>query len=292
MRDKNAQTLINPQNGNLAFKIYSFSNNSCFDHVQRFNYYTLVWLQEGSGTLRADFSEYTFEAGTLFAFAPYQPFMFQEDGNFKGMVINFHPDFFCIYKHHEEVSCNGVLFNNIYDAPFVKVDVGASQTFSMLFEQMKQEMLKARTAQQELLVSYLKIFLITASRLKTESENEDVTVTLEKGPFVLQHLKENIEKHYRKKRLLSEYADMLHITPKALGKIIKSHFNKTFTNLISERIVIEAKRELFLTNKPVKEIAFELGFDDEHYFSRFFKNNAEVSPQLFRDSLGGMHSRA
>ena len=292
MIDKNAQPLINPQSGNLAFKIYGFSNNSCFDHVQRFNYYTLVWLQEGKGTLRADFSEYTFEGGTLFAFAPYQPFMFQEKGGFKGMVINFHPDFFCIYKHHEEVSCNGVLFNNIYDAPFVKVDVGAAHTFTMLFDQMKQEMQKARMAQQELLVSYLKIFLITASRLKAEAENGNVSVNLEKEPFVLQHLKENIEKHYRQKRLLSEYADMLHITPKALGKIIKNHFNKTFTNLISERIVIEAKRELFLTNKPVKEIAFELGFDDEHYFSRYFKNSAEVSPQLFRDSLGGIQGRA
>lgn len=69
-------------------------------------------------------------------------------------------------------------------------------------------------------------------------------------------------------------------------KLPKNHFNKTITNLISERIIIEAKRELYLTNKAVKEIAFELGYDDEHYFSRFFKNIADVSPQMYRDTIG------
>lgn len=56
--------------------------------------------------------------------------------------------------------------------------------------------------------------------------------------------------------------------------------------MIAERIVIEAKRELYLTSKPVKSIAYELGFNDEFYFSRFFKNNADVSPQLYRETVG------
>ena len=58
------------------------------------------------------------------------------------------------------------------------------------------------------------------------------------------------------------------------------------TKLISERIIIEAKRELYLTIKTVKEIAYELGYDDEYYFSRFFKMNADVSAQLYRDTVG------
>ena len=92
--------------------------------------------------------------------------------------------------------------------------------------------------------------------------------------------------HFRTKHSASDYADLLHITPKALAKITKNHFNKTLTVLISERIIIEAKRELYLSNKAVKEIAYELGYDDEHYFSRFFKNNAAVSPQMYRDTVG------
>jgi YesN/AraC family two-component response regulator len=53
-----------------------------------------------------------------------------------------------------------------------------------------------------------------------------------------------------------------------------------------ERVIIEAKRELYLTSKPVKAISYELGFDDEFYFSRFFKNNAAVSPRVYRDTVG------
>jgi AraC-like DNA-binding protein len=79
---------------------------------------------------------------------------------------------------------------------------------------------------------------------------------------------------------------MLNISPKALAKITKTHFNKTITDLIAERIIIEAKRELYLTSKAIKEIAYDLGFQDEYYFSRFFKTNADVSPQLFRDTVG------
>lgn len=76
------------------------------------------------------------------------------------------------------------------------------------------------------------------------------------------------------------------MTPNALAKLTKSHFNKTLTDLIAERIVIEAKRELYLTDKTVKEIAYELGYEDEYYFSRFFKNRSEVSPQLYREMVG------
>ncbi|MEX0662390.1 MAG: helix-turn-helix domain-containing protein [Balneolaceae bacterium] len=79
---------------------------------------------------------------------------------------------------------------------------------------------------------------------------------------------------------------MLTISAKALATITKKHFNKTLTELISERIIIEAKRELYLTNKPIKEIAFELGYEDEYYFSRFFKKNADVSPQFYRETVG------
>ncbi|MFM9625806.1 helix-turn-helix domain-containing protein, partial [Streptomyces turgidiscabies] len=89
--------------------------------------------------------------------------------------------------------------------------------------------------------------------------------------------------NYREKHTASDYASILNITPKALAKITKTHLNKTLTSLISERIIIEAKRELYLTNKPVKQIAYELGYDDEYYFSRFFKTNTDVSPQIYRN---------
>lgn len=287
MNDLETFTLINPLNGNLAFKIYSFVENCAFDHIQRHNYYSLIWLFEGSGKVKADFSEYGLGNDTLFAFSPYQPFMFAAETELTGVVIQFHPDFYCIHMHQKEVACNGVLFNNIYEPPFTLVDSEAAVTLKMVIEQMKAEMQNPALAQYELLVAYLKIFLITASRLKTEQQSEaSVAVSELKEPFVLQNLKDAIEKDFKTKHSASDYAKTLNISAKALAKITKTHFNKTLTEMISERIVIEAKRELYLTDKAIKNIAYELGYEDEYYFSRFFKTNANVSPQMFRETVG------
>jgi AraC family transcriptional regulator, transcriptional activator of pobA len=282
-----AHTLINPQNGNLAFKLFSFEDDGFFDHIQRLNYYSLIWLKKGSGKITADFTGYEFKENSLFAFAPYQPFMMMADTTIEGYVIHFHPDFFCIHKHHKAIACNGILFNNIYQPPFVEVDEHAAMTFETLFSTMKAEMQNPALAQYELLISYLKIFLITASRLKTELHPQAVeTSEANKEPFVLQKLKDAIEVNYKTKHSPAQYAEMLFLSPKTLAKMTKTYFNKTLSNLINERIIIEAKRELYLTNKTIKEIAFELGYNDEYYFSRFFKINADVSPQLYRQTVG------
>jgi YesN/AraC family two-component response regulator len=287
MSNHNTFTLVNPQNGNLAFKILYFENNGFFDHIQRNNYYSLIWIQQGSGNFKADFSNYNFSKDLLLAFSPYQPFMITPDENITGIAIQFHPDFFCIHKHQHEVACNGVLFNNVYQPPIVILDDKNKSTLQMLIQQMHIEMQNPALAQYELLISYLKIFLITASRLKTDqyTASNDATFNLQES-FVLQTLKDAIEKNYREKHTASDYALILNITPKALAKITKAHLNKTLTDLISERIIIEAKRELYLTNKPIKQIAYELGYDDEYYFSRFFKTNTDVSPQFYRNTVG------
>lgn len=280
-------TLIHPQNGNLSFKLLSFEDNRYFDHLQRNNYYSLIWITEGEGEAKADFATYDIMANTLFAFAPYQPFMLHA-AKLKGIALHFHPDFFCIHKHHEEVACNGVLFNNIYQPPFVQIDAASEATFNMVLTQMKAEMHQPALAQYELLISYLKIFLITASRLKAQQQPASIAAVSSdmKEPFILQNLKDAIEQHFKTKHSASDYASALNISAKALAKITKAHFNKTLTDLIAERIIIEAKRELYLTNKTVKEIAYELGYEDEYYFSRFFKTNADVSPQIYRASVG------
>lgn len=278
-------TLINPQTKALALKIFAFEDDSWSNQPKNYNYYTMVLVSKGKGKLRSDLSEYDFEDHSLMCFAVYQPFMIRAEGEFKGLLINFHPDFFCIHQHQKEVACNGVLFNNIYESPMVKLDEQGFQSLSAIVNELKTEMQDAALAQYELLVSYLKIFLINASRMKINQE-KFCEVNTGKEPFILQTLKDAIEEHYKTKHSAGEYADLLNISTKALNRISKIHFNRTLTNLIAERIIIEAKRELYLTAKPVKKIAYELGFNDEFYFSRFFKSNAEVSPQLYRDTVG------
>ena len=280
-------TLLNSQTGNLAFKIFTIKGSNPFDHIQRLNYYSLVWVNQGKGTLRADFSEYHFKTNSLMAFSTYQPFWLLQEQELHATVIHFHSDFFCIHKHHKEVSCHGVLFNNIYDPPLVQIDEASKSRFLILIDQIQDELKRKELAQNESIISLLKVFLITTSRLKPAQFPElQRTNTQNEEPFVLQNLKNAIETHYKTKHSPRDYANILAISPKSLAKITKTHFNKTLTELFSERIIVEAKRELYLTNKTVKEIAFELGYDDEFYFSRFFKKNAEVSPQFYRETVG------
>jgi len=279
-------TLINPQNGNLAFKFMAFNDGSSFDHVQRHNYYSLIWVKQGSGIVRADFKEYDLSASSLFAFSPYQPFIFLAQ-DIKGVALFFHPDFFCIHKHQAEIACNGVLFNNIYEPPFIGVKDDSSVTLNDVLAQIRNEIQNSTLAQHEILVSYLKIFLIHCSRLKREQAPQARTdLAAVEEPFVLQNLKDSIEKNFKTKHSAGEYANELNISIKALAKATKTYFNRTITELISERIIIEAKRELYLTNKTVKEIAYGLGYDDEYYFSRFFKVNTDISPQMYRETVG------
>lgn len=294
MPEQTLLTLVNSQNGNLAFKLFSFDDNSHFDHVQRNNYYSLIWVMSGTGQLKADFSEYTFEPSVMFAFSPYQPFMLSTEKKLKGVALQFHPDFFCIHRNHSDVNCDTVLFNNIYRPPFIYPDEKSAATFLMVIGQIKDEIQNAEFTQHELLIPYLKIFLVTASRLMLQQRPADseIAASDKKAPLILQDLTNAIEKNFKQKHSASDYADTLNISANALAKITKSYFNKTLTDMISERIIIEAKRELYLTSKPVKEIAYHLGYTDEYYFSRFFKVNAGVSPQIYRDTVGFARAEA
>ena len=100
---------------------------------------------------------------------------------------------------------------------------------------------------------------------------------------MLDRLIELIEAHYQKEHGPKYYAAALSITPKALGKLVKQHLGRSLTDMIRERIIRSAKWQLLHTLRPVKEIAWELGFGDELYFSRFFKRYTGCTPTGFRE---------
>ena len=279
-------SMVNLANGSLIFNLYKFEENCFFGQIQRNNYFSLIWVKEGTGKIKTSFSEFDFKDNTLFAFAPFQPFMFSTEDAIKGIVINFHPEFMFIHQHEKEKAFKEVLYNNANQPPFVSIDINSVAAFDMLCEKIEAEIQNSSLAQHDLLVAYLRIFLINTSRLKMEQQPlATAAVNENKEHHILQKLKDAIEENFRAKHSPSDYASMLYVTTKTLAKVSKSHYNKTISNIINERIIIEAKRELYLTNKAVKEIAYELGYDDEYYFSRFFKVNTNVSPQKYRETV-------
>lgn len=287
MLSQSVYTLVNQQNGNLSFKVFEFDNDSYFDHMQRNNYFTLIIINSGEGLAKVDLTEYHFGENTMFAFYPYQPFMLKTKGVLTGVCIQFHHDFFCIYRHHKEIACNGILFNNIYDEPFIQLEESAKKSLLFNVSQIVDELKRDELRSDEVIVSYMKILLVQATRIKVAQQSIQETDELSgKQRLVIQNLRNAIEENFRLKHSASDYADLLNVTPVALTRMTKSHFNKTLSDLITERIIVEAKRELYLTGKTVKAIAWELGYEDEYYFSRVFKSKTDISPQNYRETIG------
>jgi AraC-like DNA-binding protein len=277
--------LKNPIDDSLGFRMIHFEDDTYFNELQRVGYFSIIWLSEGAGTLKADFTEYKLTTGTMLFFAPFQPFMIKGE-NIKGVMLNFHHDFFCIIKHHREVACDGILFNNINESPLVNIPADETSMIRQLISQVENELLVAGLAQYDLLISYLKILLINVTRIKLSQGTPKPPVTEHTTESaVMLEFKAYIDKYFREKHSAGEYADLLNMTVKTLGRIVKDYYQRTPTDMITERIIVEAKRELYLTSRPIKEIAYDLGFKDEYHFSRYFKKETNASPQSYRNSL-------
>lgn len=277
--------LSNPQSDSLYFSISKFNNDVLFTGMPSFNYFSVILFQEGRGELQADINTFPFTGNRLITISPYQPFKITCKNDCAGYMVNFHPDFFCLHKHRNEVSCNGVLFNNIYEAPLFSLTPAESVSIEHVIAGMITELERPANAEFEILLSYLKILLIDGSRMKVE-KRQQMDFPADKEPDILYELKASIEKNFQALHSPAQYADLLNSSAPVLNRIAKKYFNKTLSQLIADRIIVEAKRQLYLTSKPVKQLAYELGFNDEFYFSRYFKSKVNISPQLFRDTVG------
>ncbi len=279
-----AQIIVNKQNGELAFRLEELDNLSQFDHLQRKNYYSIILVKGDHYKLAADFSHYDLQGHQMICLAPYQPFMITSEANCSAHLLNFHPDFFCTYRHQNDIATEGVLFNNFHGLPYFKIT--EASLFSNLLNQISKEMEKDSIAQHEVLVAFLKVFLIEAVRQKKHFDQENIPQFSDNKTALLQNLIDAIEANFFRLHSPQEYADVLCVSPKTLAGITKKYLNQTPSALITNRIIIAAKRELYLTSTSVKQIAATFGYEDEFYFSRLFKKKVGVSPDIYRKTVG------
>jgi AraC family transcriptional regulator, transcriptional activator of pobA len=279
--DDVSRSLYDPRNGDLALRVSDLHGDDLAG-ARRTNYFTIYWIHEGSGTFWADAASHPFGPQSLLFFVPYQNIRLAPDGDVRGLSLQFHANFLCIETHHHEVGCNGVLFNDIYGVPLVNLDEGHRREVAGLVEHIRRELAECGVAHAEVLLSYLKILLVRASRLKLEQQEGARGVAPVRSP-ILSKLRELLEADYRTLHAPADYARRLHMTPKALGRLVKEQLGKTLSELIRERILKQARWDLLHTLDPVKQIARRLGFDDELYFSRLFKRATGFSPTFFRE---------
>ena len=245
-----------------------------------------ILLFQGDLKFIVDFVAYRSQGNTILFLSPHQNFKWSEDGNIPVRLLTFHGDFYCIEYHKKEVACNGLLFNNIYLTPQISIsDVHFDEICQILIK-MKMEMENRSDApySNAVIKSYLQLILALCSREKSILLGRSVLERIENRDVAI--FQELLEAYYLRERSPSFYADQLKLSPSALSKNIKKQIGKTPTQLIQERVILESKKLLHLTHKSIKEIAVDLHFDDEYYFSRYFKKNVGLSPLHYRREVG------
>lgn len=193
----------------------------------------------------------------------------------------FNREFYCIADHDEEVSCNGILFFGTQDLPIITIPPGQERKFELLLEVILEEFKTIDKIQGDMLQMLLKRFIIICTRLAKEQhivhELNDSQVDIIRQFNVL------VDMHFRTLRKVKDYADLLHKSPKTLSNLFSTYSQQSPQQIIQERLVLEAKRLILFTDKQTQEIAYDLGFEDPAYFSRFFKKQAGLTPSAFRE---------
>jgi AraC family transcriptional activator of pobA len=251
-------------------------------------YYKIFFLEEGKGSYSVDFNNFKLEGAGLFFLSPGQVLGVQSEAVKSGYQIMFNREFYCVETHGKEIACNGVLFNNVHQTTFIQLESGEESTFKHWVQFLIKELSNPGKAHRDLLETYLKMILIEALRVHDEQQAVTTSPASESNSQLVADFIALVDKHFRSVHAVGEYADLLFVSPKSLSKRLKLHGYGTPTKLIRDRIVLEAKRALRYSQKSVKEIAFELGYNDPAYFTRLFKKAEGQSPQAYRSTYLGV----
>ena len=256
------------------------SETNLLDTPLQFSEYTILLVSKGEGIYHADFASFSFSAPVILFSTPQQSISIKEISPLTYTTLQFHGDFYCIEYHRKEVACNGLLFNNIYIEPSIQLTPEQHQLYCQLVDQIIDE-IQQQTPSEIVLRSYLQLVLAKSSSLKMTTEKQNFQKDEKMDQFKIL-----LEEHFLSLHKPSEYASLLYMTPNNFTKQCSKRFNKTPTQMIQERLILEAKKQLHLTRLSIKEIAYALKFQDEYYFSRVFKKMTKISPQTFRKTTG------
>jgi AraC-like DNA-binding protein len=261
-----------------------FTGEAGFDRLyfsrDRFNkYFTIAWNPGDSQTVIIDGAEYEFPPNSLLTLLFDQSFSFERSADL--VAWQFNREFYCIIDHDREVSCVGFLFGST-DHLFIRLDEQAEQRIKLLFDVFMEEFKTSDNIQNEILLVLLKRLIIYVTKL-AKSEYVPATIIAEEKFHTIRKFNLLVEAHFKSEHSVGFYAAQLCKSPKTLSNLFAVYNHKSPSQVIQERIIIEAKRLLFYTDKPVKHVTFELGFEDVSYFSNFFKKHTGSSPQEFRN---------
>ncbi|MFT5892492.1 MAG: AraC-like DNA-binding protein [Dokdonia sp.] len=261
-----------------SFIVTNFNCDPSQHLLKKKGCYKIVWSNDKDVTIGIDGYSIVLKKDQMIFCTPLNVLDIpQEEGL---IAIVFNREFYCIRDHDDEVSCNGFLFFGSSTPPIITLNKKDRTCFEAAFYLLEEEFEEKDHIQGEMLRVLLKRILIKSSRLIRKGLN-DTTIPSPQLDIVRRY-NVLVEKHFREKHQVSEYAEMLHKTPKTLSALFKRMGDALPLTIINNRILLEAKRLLLYSDKTAQEIAFELGYNESGHFSRFFKKEVGITPINFR----------
>lgn len=266
---------------------HSFYANTLQEHLKKHHFiqvphkhdfYLSILFTKGNGTHDVDFTTYPVKPGYAFLLSPGQTHDWKLSKDVEGYLF-FHTKEFYDLAYTTVTIRQFPFFQSIYNSPLIVLKGQALLTITSLFEDILKEQLAQKSLKQQKLLALVNCAYVELSRC-----------SLPGAPVQHQHvhylakvreLETLVDLHYKTLKSPGDYAGLLSMTEKHLNRICKSTLNKTTGQLITDRIILEAKRLLAQTKLPVNQVAETLGYFDPSYFSRLFKKQSGETPLGF-----------
>ena len=243
------------------------------------DYFELFLFENGGGSHFIDFQEVKIEPNSIHLVAPGQVHHLKRSNDSIGFAIMFMESF---------------LRENIENSNFVsKFSYMEMEDYKPVFQFSKEEhsdIIKLISLIQkeiegselmniEVIRHYINILILWCRNKKSKQVN--VELGAEKQLYA--EFRKQINLNYKSVKKVKEYAQLLNTNERYLNEISQKGSGKSASTLIFDRIIIEAKRLIVNTELSVKEICFELNYDDQAHFSKFFKKKSNHTPSQFRE---------
>ncbi|MRX39660.1 helix-turn-helix domain-containing protein [Flavobacterium sp. LC2016-23] len=253
-------------------------SHSFVEEPHRHDSYLMVFFTNGSGIHEIDFDRFEIKKGSLFVLQPGQMHHWSLSEDIEGFVIIFSQELYNLYFGQKKINDYN-FYNSILNRPEVVFETDEFSKILPYFGLLIQEINQNNEWQLDKMLNLLDCIHIEIARKYGQTYSHQThSYNIKISAFEIL-----LEQHFKTQKLPSFYAEQLHITLKHLNRICNEILQKTATEVIMDRVILEIKRMLTDKQLAVNEIAYAVGYEDYSYFSRVFKKQTGMSPTEFRN---------
>ncbi len=246
----------------------------------RVNFSIIIFITKGKGNHFIDFKKYSFQKGSIIFIAKEQVHAFDKKSTFEGFLILFTENFIWNTVDFSKSLNYSMLYNYHSNSPILNPKDMPNENFFSIIEEIYQEYNFPNSfAKEEIISSLMNFLFLKAERIFRKDLNSKREKKLAKPFNTFRNL---LIKNYQNTRNASDYAQMMNISYKHLNDICKAVLRQTAKEFIDKYLILEIKRHLGSSNISIKELTFQMGFDEPTNFIKFFKKHTQQTPSQFK----------